>query len=56
MHFKKSISIIIFKSSKPFYNILKAFHPIVLLNTLGKLIKKAINNKLQVTTNFIYPS
>ena len=56
IHFKKSIFIIISKLNKPFYNTLKVFHPIFLLNTLVKLIKKAINNKLQVTTNFIHSS
>ena len=59
MYFKKSMSIIIYKLNKPSYNILKAFHSIVLLNMLGKLIEKVINNKLQVhsaATNFIYSS
>ena len=37
----------------------KAFRPIVLLNTLGKLIKKVIVERLQFTVasnNFIHPS
>jgi len=34
--------VIIPKPDKPAYNISKAFRPIVLLNTLGKLIKKMI--------------
>ena len=36
-HFKKSVSVIIPKPGKPAYNTPKAFRPIVLLNTLGKL-------------------
>ena len=42
-----------------FVTTLKAFYPIVLLNILGKLIKKAISNRLQVHTiisNFTYLS
>ena len=38
---------IISKPGKKDYNIPKAFHPIVLLNTLGKLFEKAIANRLQ---------
>ena len=38
-HFKELVSVII---PKPAYDILKAFRPIVLLNTLGKLIEKMI--------------
>jgi len=41
------------------YNQPKAFRPIVLLNTLGKLIKKVIAERLQFTVasnDFIYPS
>ena len=37
----------------------KFFRPIVLLNTLGKLIKKVIGNRLQfyvILNNFIYQS
>ena len=39
------------------YDTLKAFYPIILLNMLGKLIKKVINNRLQVhsiTSNFLH--
>jgi len=53
------MSIIIFKLNKPSYNTLKVFHPIVLLNMLGKLIEKAISNRLQVhsvATNFVHMS
>jgi len=38
---------IIPKPGKKDYNIPKVFRPIVLLNTLGKLFKKAIANRLQ---------
>jgi len=37
----------------------KSFHPIVLLNTLGKLIEKVIVERIQFTVasnNFIHPS
>ncbi len=43
-YFKESNSVIIPKPSKPLYSTPKAFHPIVLLNTLGKLIEKMIAN------------
>ena len=46
LHFKISTSIIISKSNKELYNSLKLFRPIVLLNTIGKLIKKVIGKKL----------
>jgi len=41
------------------YNFSKSFQPIVLLNTLDKLIEKVIGNRLQfqsILNNFIYPS
>jgi len=41
-----SLSIIIPKPNKVAYNSLKMFQPIILLNTLGKLIKKAISERL----------
>ena len=41
-HFKESVSVIIPKPGKPAYDTPKAFRPIVLLNTLGKLIEKMI--------------
>ena len=41
-HFKKLVSVIISKPGKPVYDTPKAFRPIILLNTLGKLIKKMI--------------
>jgi len=45
-HFKISMSIIISKPNKELYNSSKLFRPIVLLNILGKLIKKVIDNRL----------
>ena len=41
------------------YDSPKSFRPIVLLNTLGKLIEKVIGNRLQfhtISNNFIYQS
>jgi len=41
------------------YDQLKAFQPIILLNTLGKLIEKVITERHQFTVasnNFIHPS
>ena len=58
-YFKISSTIIIPKPNKPLYDQPKAFHPIVLLNTIGKLIKKVVADRLQFTVtsnNFIYPS
>ena len=57
LHFKMFSLIIISKHNKIAYNSLKIFHPIVLLNTLGKLIKKFIGKRLQyqsITSNFVY--
>ena len=45
-HFKMSTSVIIPKSNKALYDTPKLFRPIILLNILGKLIKKAISKKL----------
>ena len=50
---------IIPKPNKMVYNHPKSFHPIALLNTLGKLIKKVIAEKLQflvVRNDFIHLS
>ena len=58
-YFKYSSTIIIPKHNKMSYNQAKLFHPIVLLNTLGKLIEKVIAERLQFTVvnnNFIYLS
>ncbi|KAF8662009.1 hypothetical protein AX14_007127, partial [Amanita brunnescens Koide BX004] len=46
-HFKDSISVIIPKPNKPDYSIPKAYRPIALLNTLGKLLTKVLANRLQ---------
>jgi hypothetical protein len=43
-HFKKLVSIIIPKLGKATYDKAKSFRPIVLLNTISKLIKKMIAN------------
>ena len=48
-YFKYSSTIIIPKPNKMLYNQPKAFRPIVLLNTLEKLIKKVIAERLQFT-------
>ena len=58
-HFKTSLTIVIPKPNKTSYDLPKSFRPIVLLNILGKLIKKVISNRLQfhvVANNFIYQS
>ena len=57
LHFKMSTLIIIPKLNKVFYNSLKMFCSIILLNTLEKLIEKVIREKLQyqsITSNFIH--
>src|SRR6202790_5117279 len=46
-HFKESLSVIIPKPGKPAYSTPKAFRPIVLLNTLGKLVEKMLARRLQ---------
>ena len=49
--------IVIPKPNKSSYNSLKSFRPIVLLNTLGKLIEKVIGERLQfqvISNNFIH--
>ena len=58
-YFKVSTTVVIPKPNKLLYDNPKAFHPIVLLNTLGKLIEKVIAEQLQFTVasnNFIHPS
>jgi len=58
-HFKKSTTVIIPKPNKISYNNPKSFRPIVLLNTISKLIKKVIGNRLQfhvALNSFIHPS
>ena len=51
--------VVIPKPNKSSYDNPKAFHPIVLLNTLGKLVEKVIAERLQfivMSNNFIHPS
>ena len=58
-HFKCSSTVIIPKPNKLTYNHPKSFHLIVLLNTISKLIKKIIAERLQfhvIRNNFIHPS
>lgn len=53
LHFKVSTSIIISKPNKKLYDLLKAFKPIVLLNTISKLIEKVIGKRLQFQSIFM---
>jgi len=58
-YFKISTTIVIPKPNKLSYDNPKAFRPIVLLNTLGKLIEKVIAERIQFTVaanDFIHPS
>ena len=58
-HFKHSSTMIIPKLNKMVYDHPKSFCPIVLLNTLGKLIEKVIAERLQflvVRNDFIHLS
>ena len=58
-HFKTSTTIVILKLNKSLYDSPTSFRPIVLLNTLGKLIEKVISDRLQfltISNNFIYQS
>jgi len=58
-HFKRSTTVIIPKPNKQSYDSSKSFRPIILLNMLGKLIKKVIGKRLQfqvVSNDFIHPS
>ena len=58
-HFKRSSTVIIPKPNKPAYDSPKSFHPIILLNTIGKLIEKVITEWLQfyiIKNDFIHPS
>ena len=53
------MTVIIPKLNKILYNLPKSLRPIVLLNIVGKLIKKVIKERLQFTmvaNNFIHPS
>ena len=56
-HFKTSMTIVIPKSNKKSYDSPKSLRPIVLLNTLEKLIEKVIGEHLQfhvISNNFIH--
>ena len=58
-HFKISTMIVIPKPNKKLYDSPKSFRPIVLFNTMGKLLKKVIGERLQfnaVSNDFIHPS
>ena len=58
-YFKKLMMIVILKFNKLFYDFLKFFRPIILLNTMDKLIKKVIRVRLQfhvILNNFIHQS
>jgi len=58
-HFKRSSMVIIPKPNKLLYDSSKSFRPIVLLNTLGKLIEKVIGERIQfhaIANDFIHPS
>ena len=58
-YFKVSTTVVIPKPNKSSYDSLKAFQPIVLLNTLGKLIEKVIAERLQfiiASNNFVHLS
>ena len=58
-YFKISTTVIIPKLNKMSYDNPKAFRPIVLLNTLSKLIKKVIAERIQFTAasnDFLHPS
>ncbi|KAF8703071.1 hypothetical protein AX14_014237 [Amanita brunnescens Koide BX004] len=56
--FKASMCVIIPKPNKPKYNIPKAFRPISLLNTMGKLLTKVIATRMQfdcLKFNILHP-
>jgi len=46
-HFKESLLVIIPKPGKLSYSTPKSFHPIVLLNMLGKLVEKMLSHHMQ---------
>jgi hypothetical protein len=46
--FKASAMVVILKPGKPSYDTPKLFHPIVLLNTLGKVFEKMLSNRQQL--------
>ena len=58
-HFKRFTMVVIPKPNKALYDSSKSFRPIVLLNTLGKLIEKVISKRLQflmASNNFLHLS
>ena len=58
-YFKRLSIVVILKPNKQSYDHPKSFWPIVLLNTLGKLIEKVIGKRLQfhiAASDFIYLS
>jgi len=58
-HLKRSMIVVIPKLNKKSYDSFKSFRPIVLLNTIGKLIEKVIRERLQfimATNDFVHPS
>ena len=58
-HFKRSTTVVIPKPNKKLYDSLKAFRPIILLNTVDKLIEEVIRECLQfnmASNDFIHPS
>ena len=58
-YFKRSTTVVIPKLNKKSCDSPKSFRPIVLLNTVGKLIKKVIGERLQFSiaaNDFIHPS
>ena len=58
-HFKDSVLVIIPKPNKLSYSTPKVFRPIVLLNTLGKLVEKMISNRFQfnmIKCNLVNPN
>ena len=57
-HFKTSTTIVIPKPNKALYDSPRSFHPIILLNTMGKLFEKIIRERMQfliISNNFIHP-
>ena len=58
-YFKRSTTVVIPKPNKKLYDSLKAFRPIILLNTVDKLIEEVIRECLQfnmASNDFIHPS
>ena len=56
-HFKTSTTVVIPKLNKAMFNSSKSYQPIILLNTIGKLVEKMIGKYLQfhtISNNFIH--